>query len=46
MEAVPDSEVDCVLVAVTVMLPAVEGAVKTPAAEMVPPVADQLTAEL
>jgi hypothetical protein len=38
--------VSCVLVAVTVTLPAAAGAVKRPLVLMVPPLADHVTAEL
>jgi hypothetical protein len=44
--AVPDFVVSWVLVAVTVTVPAVAGAVKSPLALMVPPLADHVTAEL
>lgn len=44
--AVPDVVVSCVLVAVTVMLPVVAGAVKSPLELMVPALADQVTLEL
>jgi hypothetical protein len=44
--AVPDLVVSCMLVAVTVTLPAEVGAVKTPLEFTVPAVADQVTAEL
>lgn len=36
----------CVLVAVTITVPAVVGVVKTPVGEMEPALADQVTAEL
>jgi hypothetical protein len=45
-EAVPDFIGSCVLVAVTVAVPAEADAVKTPLALTVPPLADHLTAEL
>ncbi len=45
-EAVPDLVVSCVLVAVTVIRPAVAGAVKSPLVLIVPPLADHFTAEL
>ena len=45
-EAVPDLVVSCALVAVTVTEPAAPGAVKTPAALMLPDAADHVTAEL
>jgi hypothetical protein len=45
-DAVPDFVGSWVLVAVTVMLAAEDGAVKTPLAFTVPPLADQVTAEL
>ncbi len=44
--AVPVTLGCCALVAVTVTVPAVVGAVNTPAAEMEPALADQVTAEL
>jgi hypothetical protein len=44
--AVPDFVGSCVLVAVTVAVPAEAGAVKTPAALTVPLLADQATTEL
>jgi hypothetical protein len=44
--AVPDFVVSCVLFAVTVTVPAVAGAVKTPLPLMAPPLADHVTAEL
>ena len=44
--AIPDFVVSCVLVAVTVTVPAVAGAVKSPLVPMVPPLADHFTAEL
>jgi hypothetical protein len=44
--AVPDFVVSWVLVAVTVTVPAVAGAVKSPLALMVPPLADHVTEEL
>ena len=44
--AVPDLVASCVLVAVTVAVPAEAGAVKTPAALTVPLLADQATTEL
>lgn len=44
--AVPDLVVSWMLVAVTVTLPAVAGAVKTPLALIVPALADHVTAEL
>jgi hypothetical protein len=44
--AVPDLVGSCVLVAVTVAVPAELGAVKTPAPLTVPLVADQATTEL
>jgi hypothetical protein len=44
--ALPDFVVSCTLVAVTVIVPAVAGAVKSPLELMEPPVADQVTAEL
>jgi hypothetical protein len=44
--AIPDLVVSCMLVAVTVTLPAEAGAVKTPLELMVPALADQVTAEL
>ena len=43
---VPDLVMSCVLVAVTVTVPAVAGAVRSPLALMVPPLADHVTAEL
>jgi hypothetical protein len=43
---VPDFVVSCVLVAVTVTLPAEVGAVKSPLTLTVPALADQVTAEL
>jgi len=46
MVAVPDFVASCVLVAVTVTLPAEAGAVKTPLAFSVPLLADHVTAEL
>jgi hypothetical protein len=46
MIALADLVGSCVLVAVTVAVPAEAGAVKTPAAFTVPLVADQATAEL
>jgi hypothetical protein len=46
MVAVPDFVGSCVLVAVTVAVPAEAGAVKTPAALTVPLLADQATMEL
>jgi len=45
-DAVPDFVESCVLVAVTVTVPAEAGAVNRPLALMVPSLADQLTAEL
>ncbi len=45
-EAVPDLVVSWVLVAVTVTLPAVDSAVKSPLALIVPALADHVTAEL
>ena len=45
-DAVPDFVVSCVLVAVTVMLPAVAGAVRSPLELMVPLLVDHFTAEL
>jgi hypothetical protein len=45
-DAVPDLVGSWVLVAVTVTLAAEDGAVKTPLAFTVPPVADQVTDEL
>jgi hypothetical protein len=45
-EAEPDFVESCVLVAVTVAVPAEAGAVKTPLVFTVPPLADQVTAEL
>jgi hypothetical protein len=45
-EAVPDFVGSCVLVAVTVAVPAAADAVKTPLALIDPPVADHVTAEL
>ncbi len=44
--AVPDFVASCVLVAVTVTLPAEAGAVKSPLELMLPPLALQVTAEL
>jgi hypothetical protein len=44
--AVPDFVGSCVLVAVTVTVPAEPGAVKSPLALMLPPFADQVTTEL
>jgi hypothetical protein len=44
--AVPDVVVSCALVAVTVTLPVVAGAVKSPLELMVPALADQVTVEL
>jgi len=44
--AVPDFVVSCVPVAVTVTVLAVPGAVRSPLALMVPPLADHVTAEL
>jgi hypothetical protein len=44
--AVPDFVASCVLVAVTVMVPAEAGAVKSPLESMVPVLADQVTVEL
>jgi hypothetical protein len=44
--AVPDLVVSWTLVAVTVTAPATAGAVNNPLAEIVPPVTDQVTAEL
>ena len=44
--AVPDFVVSWVLAAVTVTVPAVADAVKSPLALMVPPLADHVTAEL
>jgi hypothetical protein len=46
MVAVPDLVVSCVLVAVTVTLPAEAGAVKTPLVFTAPLLADHVTAEL
>jgi hypothetical protein len=46
MGAVPDLVGSCVLVAVTVAVPAEAGAVKTPLALTTPLLADQVTAEL
>jgi hypothetical protein len=46
MAAVPAFVVSCVLVAVTVTVPAEPGAVKSPLALMLPPFADQVTTEL
>jgi hypothetical protein len=46
MAAVPDLVGSCVLVAVMVTVPADAGAMKAPLALMVPPLADQVTAEL
>jgi hypothetical protein len=46
MVAVPDLVASCVLVAVTVTLPAEAGAVKTPLVFTVPLLADHVTAEL
>ncbi len=43
---VPDFEASCVLVAVTVTVPAAAGAVKSPVALTLPPFADHVTAEL
>jgi hypothetical protein len=45
-DAVPDFVASWVLVAVTVTVPAVADAVKSPLALMVPPLADHVTAEL
>ena len=45
-DAVPDFVGSCVLVAVTVTVPAVAGAVRMPPALTVPPLADHVTAEL
>ena len=45
-DAVPDFVASCVLVAVTVTLPAEAGAVKNPLVLTVPALADQVTAEL
>ena len=42
----PDLVASSVLVAVTVTLPAEAGAVKSPLAEMLPELTDQVTAEL
>ena len=44
--AAPDMAVFCTLVAVTVTVEAVAGADKTPLAEIVPALADHVTAEL
>ena len=44
--AVPDFVVSCVLVAVTITVPAEAGDVKSPLESMVPALADQVTAEL
>jgi hypothetical protein len=44
--AVPDFVLSWLLIAVTVTLAAVAGAVKSPFAVMLPPLADHLTAEL
>jgi len=44
--AAPDWDVSCALVAVTVTLPAVAGAVKSPLGFTVPSLADHVTAEL
>ena len=46
MAAVPDFVGSCVLVAVTVTVPAEAGAVKSPLALMEPLLADQVTTEL
>jgi hypothetical protein len=46
MAAVPVFVVSCVLVAVTVTVPAEAGAVKSPLGLMVPPLAVHVTAEL
>jgi hypothetical protein len=46
MAAVPDFVGSCVLVAVTVTVPAEAGAVKSPLALIVPPLADHVTTEL
>ena len=45
-DAVPDLVGSCVLVAVTVTVPAVAGAVRMPLVLTVPPLADHVTAEL
>jgi hypothetical protein len=45
-DTVPDFVGSCVLVAVTVTVPAVAGAVRMPLALTVPPLADHVTAEL
>jgi hypothetical protein len=45
-DAIPDLVVSCVLVAVTVTVPGVAGAVRTPPGVMLPELLDQLTAEL
>lgn len=45
-EAVPDFVGSCVLVAVTVAVPADADAVKTPLVLIVPPLPDHVTAEL
>ena len=45
-DAVPDFVGSCMLVAVTVTVPAEADAVKTPFPLMVPPLVDQVTAEL
>ena len=46
MAAVPAFVVSCVLVAVTVTVPAAAGAVKSPLGVILPPLADHVTAEL
>ena len=46
IEAIPDLVVSCALVAVTFTVPAIAGAVKSPAELMLPPAADQVTTEL
>ena len=45
-DAGPDLVVSCVLVAVMVTAPAVDGAVKSPAVLIAPAAADHVTAEL
>jgi hypothetical protein len=46
IEAVPDFVASCVLVAVTVMLPADDGAVRSPLELMLPPLVNHVTVEL
>lgn len=45
-DAVPDFVASCVLVAVTVMLPADDGAVRSPLELMLPPLVNHVTVEL